>query len=90
MMLIEFKPTLSQCIETLAKREYRESLQSYMASTENSKALAEKIELLRLFLETADFSKLRAESEKWLSEGRGTKFILSLENGKPKTKLILE
>ena len=90
MMLIEFKPTLSQCVETLAKREYRESLQGYMASTENSKALAEKIELLRLFLETADFSKLRAESEKWLSEGRGVKFILRLENGKPETKLILE
>ena len=90
MMPIAFRPTLSQCVETLAKREYRESLQGYMASTENSKALAEKIELLRLFLETADFSKLRAESEKWLSEGRGVKFILSSENGKPKTKLILE
>ena len=90
MMPIEFRPTLSQCVETLAKREYRESLQGYMASTENSEALAEKIELLRLFLESADFSKLRAESEKWLSAGRGVKFILRLENGKPETKLILE
>ena len=61
-----------------------------MVSTENSKELTEKLELLGLFLESADFTKLRAESEKWLLQGRSVKFILSLENGKPETKLVLE
>jgi len=89
-MLIEFKPSLSECIETLAKREYRESLRSCMASTGNDKELQEKVELLRLFLEAADFGKIRALCDKWLSQGRRVKFIISLERGKPETKLLLE
>ena len=90
MRSIEFKPSLAECIETLAKREYRGSLQSLLASTENSQELQEKVELLGAFLESADFGKLRAESEKWLSEGRNVKFILTLENGKPVTRLVVE
>ena len=90
MMSIEFKPSLSECIETLAKREYRESLRSCLASTKISKELQEKVELLRLFLESADFSKLRADCERWLLESRGVKFILSLVCGKPEIKIIVE
>jgi hypothetical protein len=90
MMPIEFKPSLSECIETLAKREYRESLRSCLASPENSQELQEKVELLRLFLESADFSKLRVECERRLLEGRDVKFTLSLVNGKPEIKMIVE
>lgn len=88
-MPIEFRPSLSECIETLARREYRRSLQSCLTSTENSQGLQTKVELLRLFLESADFSRLRAESEGWLSEGRSVRFILSLQNGKPETRMIV-
>lgn len=49
--------------------------------------LAERLETLRLFLESADFSKLRSESEKHLVEGRRVKFILYLEKGKPKYEM---
>ncbi len=80
-MPIEFRPSLSECIETPAGREYWRSLQSCLMSTENSQGLQTKVELLRLFLESADFSRLRAESEGWLSEGRNVRFILSLQNG---------
>ena len=40
---------------------------------------AEKAETLRLFLETADFKKLRAESEKQLIEGKTVLFTVYLE-----------
>ena len=44
------------------------------------KELEEKLEILRLFLETADFKQLRAESEKRFMEGRKIKFVVYLDN----------
>ena len=41
----------------------------------------EKLETLRLFLETADFRKLRAESEKHLAEGKSVRFTVYFEDG---------
>jgi len=87
---IEFKPSLSECIETLAKRAHEESLRNCLESTEISKELQERIKLLRLFLESADFSQLRAECERWLSKGRGVKLVLSLMNSKPHIKMVVE
>ena len=87
MLPIEFKPSLSECIETLAKREYEESLRDCLAPTEDSKELQEKIKLPRLFLESADFRQLRAVCERWLSEGKGVKLILRLVNGKPRSQI---
>ncbi len=49
--------------------------------------LVEKLELLRLFLESADFNKLRSEFEKHLVAGKKVKFILPLEEGKPKYEM---
>jgi len=43
--------------------------------------------MLRLFIESADFNKLRSESEKHLLEGKRVKFILHLEEGKPKYEM---
>lgn len=90
MLPIEFRPGLDECIETLAKREYEESLRACLASPENSDELQEKIKLLRLFLESADFSQLRAEYERWLSEGKAIKVILSLVDERPEVRLMLE
>jgi len=49
--------------------------------------LAEKLEILRLFLESADFSKLRSESEKHLLEGKRVKFIVYLVEEKPRYEM---
>ena len=49
--------------------------------------LAEELEFLRLFLESADFNKLRRESEKYLVEGKKVKFIVRLEKGMPKHEM---
>jgi hypothetical protein len=73
-------------VETQAKRQYNQLLRQLLekdASTE----LTQKAEILRLFLETADFNKLRAESEKHLVEGRKVRFIVHLEKGQPRYEM---
>ena len=73
-------------METKAKRQYEQILSELLEKGEEEE-LAEKLEMLRLFLESTDFSKLRNESEKHLVEGRKVKFILYLEEGKPKYEM---
>jgi len=85
---IELMPDLSHCIETVAKREYWASVEKYLKGERN---LEEKIELLKQFLETADFRQLRRESEKHLIEGKGVKFLLYSEEGELRYEMkILE
>ncbi|GAH43195.1 unnamed protein product, partial [marine sediment metagenome] len=40
------------------------------------KELEERIELLKAFLESADFGRLRSQSEKHLIEGKKVKFVI--------------
>ena len=68
-------------METKAKREYNQILSELLKQGEKGE-LAEKLETLRLFLESADFNKLRSESEKHLLEGKRVKFIVYLVEGK--------
>ena len=86
---IELIPDISHCIETVAKREYREATAKLLAVPKENNELGKRIELLRTFLETMDFRKLRQESEKYLVEGRTVKFIFCLENGAPKYEMIV-
>ena len=83
---VELEPELSACIETKAKREYQKTLTELLSKGEESE-LRERIEILRLFLESTDFSKLRSEYEKYLLEGKKVKFILHLVKGKPKYEM---
>ena len=73
-------------MQTQAKRQYNQTL-SELLNKEEEGELAEKLEILRLFLESADFNKLRSESEKHLLEGKRVKFILYLEKGTPKYEM---
>ena len=73
-------------METQAKRRYNQIASELLKKGEEGE-LAEKLEILRLFLESADFNKLRSESEKHLVEGRKVKFILHLEEGKPEYEM---
>ena len=90
MIRIELVPTLSSCIETTAKREYQKSVSDYLEIGEEDKDLEERIELLRMFLESTDFRELRSESEKYLIEGRDVRFMLYLEEGKPKYEMKID
>ena len=89
-MTIELIPTLDLCIEGTARHEYLKSADEYMQQAKKSRKLEDKIELLRVFLETMDFRKLRAESEKYLIEGKNVRFILTSEEGKPKYEMKVE
>jgi hypothetical protein len=81
MSVIELTPDLSSCIETVTRREYNDATRTLLAATSPDETLVEKAEILRLFLENADFRRLRAESEKHLLNGKKVKFIVSLEDG---------
>ncbi len=81
MLELELVPTLSQCIETVAKKRHEEIVRQLLASGEHNRRLLETAALLKNFLETADFKKLRAESEALLTEGREVKFVLRFDSG---------
>ena len=85
---IELRPELDACVQTQAKREYNKTFSELINKTENEE-LAEKLELLRLFLESADFKKLRQESEKYLQEGKEAIFRLHLADGEPEYEMIV-
>ena len=88
MVQIELVPDLSHCIETVAKKEYQNLVRSYLHTGKSDIEFEEKIELLRAFLESADFRKLRQESEGYLLKGQNIKFILYREEEEVKYKLV--
>lgn len=75
---IELIPDLSHCIETVAEKEHRRTVNILLKGTGNQ-GIEERVELLRKFLETADFKKLRRESEPYLIQGKKVKFTIGLE-----------
>ena len=81
MLKVELIPDLTYCIETVAKREHAAILKQLLEPDQGNKELEEKLEILRLFLETADFKQLRAKSEKRFMEGRKVKFVVYVDNG---------
>jgi hypothetical protein len=90
MVCIELKPSLSSCIETLSKKEYERTLNLLLKDGGMDGELAERLEVLRLFLESTDFGHLRTQYEGDLSEGRKVTFLIYPEEGKMSYKLIVE
>jgi len=87
---IELKPNLSSCIETLSKKEYERTLNLLLKKGPIDEGLGERLEVLRLFLESTDFSHLRSQYEGYLTEGKKVIFFIYLEEGKVSYKLIVE
>jgi hypothetical protein len=83
MMEIRLDPDLSHCIETVAKREYERILSILLRAKEEDSELAEELELLRVFLESADFSQLRNRCEEYLLAGTHIEVRLRSTNGVP-------
>ena len=75
MLKVELTPDLTHCIETVAKTEHATVLKQLLEPGQGNRELEDKLEILRLFLETADLKQLRAESEKRLTEGRKVRWI---------------
>jgi hypothetical protein len=76
MDCVELFPSLSHCIETIAREEFWNSVKQYMGSGHKDKKLEERIELLKAFLESTDFKKLRSQSEEYLIDGKRVKFVI--------------
>lgn len=87
---IELRPTLTHCIQTTAKQEYSRGLDQYLQEEEEDAELGARIELLRLFLESADFRELRRESEKHLVRGKTVRFLLYLEAGELRYEMAVD
>jgi len=75
---IILEPDLSRCIETVAREEFRRGVQA-LAAGKGNEALAERSEVLRLFLEGADFKELRGRSEPHLLAGERVRFSVFFE-----------
>jgi hypothetical protein len=63
MLRVELVPDLSNCIETAAREEYEDMLKQLLGTRQANKGLQKRLEILKLFLQTADFKRLRTESE---------------------------
>jgi len=81
MDCIELFPSLNHCIETTAREAFWNSVNQYMESGHEDKELGGKIELLKAFLESIDFKKLRSQSERYLTEGQKVKFVICRKEG---------
>jgi hypothetical protein len=89
MRCIELFPGLSHCIETVAKEEFWNSASRYMESNQEDAELKDRIELLKAFLESMDFGKLRSESEQYLIQGKRVKFAIYWKENKPSYEMII-
>jgi hypothetical protein len=83
---IVLEPDLSRCIETAAREEFSHCTRLLLEG-ESRSGLVERTELLRLFLETADFGELRRVSEPLLAEGRRVRFTVYDDGGVPHYRL---
>lgn len=80
MPTLDLYPTLEHCIETTARSEFNR-LATYCLNGGVLDAESEsRIDILRDFLETADFRTLRQESAFWLIVGQKVRFTLT-DNG---------
>ena len=65
---------MGRCIETAARQRHRRLVEQMLQSASASALEAQEADLLRVFLETADFPRLRAQSEAVMAEGRRVVF----------------
>jgi hypothetical protein len=86
---IELFPNLSHCIETTARKEFWNSVNQYLEGGCQDRHLEEKIELLRAFLESADFKKLRGQSEHHLVQGQTVKFVITRQADKVTCEMVV-
>jgi len=70
MIEVMLQPNLSHCIETVAKRKYERVLGQLMKSSQEDSQLEARLELLRRFLESADFGILRSRCDELLLKGK--------------------
>lgn len=83
---VEIEPELAACIETKARREYQNTLSRFLQKRRDER-LEARLEIMRLFLETADFKQLREAYENYLVVGKRVKLILRPGKNRPKYEI---
>lgn len=78
MTEITFEPDLSTCIQTLARKQHERIVRQLLKPGPGNPELEQKAEMLRMFLESTDFSRLRREYEPYLAEGNRVTLTLRL------------
>jgi hypothetical protein len=89
MDFIELFPSLYHCIETTAKEEFWNLVNRHMEGGQEDKKLEDRIELLKAFLESTDFKKLRSQSERYLIEDKQVKFAIFWKEGKLSYEMVV-
>jgi len=96
MESFDFEPSYStseipgKCIKCLAEQELNNCLLELLKGEENNEKLQQKYDMLLAFLKSPESQKLRAESEKYLAEGKKVTLRLSFADGKPKYELNMD
>jgi len=85
-----FVPTLDECVETLARRRMNKTLQSLMETALADREAEEEFALLKRFIESADFRRLRAESEPELLQGHRVAFNVGMDSGTVTCRMQVE
>lgn len=79
-MEVKLEPSLSHCVETVTKKRYEKVL-SMLLGGKQEDSLLDELELLRLFLESADLRELRSRCEESLLAGKKVEVILKSAQG---------
>jgi hypothetical protein len=93
---IEMEPKYStvelpgRCLKCLAEQEYGDCLRALLRGDEGKKELEEKFEAVVSLLKSPDLTKLRSDSEKYLSDGKRVRLVISTEKGEAKYRLEVE
>lgn len=82
MTEIHLEPDLSNCIQTLTKKQHARMIRELLKSKEQDTGLEQKAEMLRIFLESTNFRELRSEYEPFLIKGKKVRFTLRPGTGK--------
>jgi hypothetical protein len=76
MVWIKLVPDTTHCIENVARNEHEKLTRTLLRNETCNDSVSGKIELLRTFLETADFKALRKQSDEYLHTGKRIAFII--------------
>ena len=76
-----------RCVKCLAEQKLNNCLFELLRGEGDEKELAQRFEMLVSFLKSPESQKLRAESERYLSEGKEVTVSIHFVDGKPRYDL---
>lgn len=90
MVRIKLVPDTTHCIETVARKEHEKHIRTLLRSRTGDADVSDKMELLRTFLEMADFKALRKQSDEYLLAGKRIAFIICREGNSFRCEIVAE